>query len=130
MVQSPSIQTTVFITLFLTGYLIGLLRNAAKHKIDLYDLILLLSVAIVPSVFVFFPVFTDKLAKFLGVFFPFVILFGILLFIIFVYLYRLVVKINYHHNSIIALTQEFSLLRQKSKKKSEKETIPDKFLAG
>ncbi len=113
MVQSPTIQTTIFISLFLIGYLFGLLRNATKHTIDLYDLILLVSVAIVPSVFVFFPEFTDKLSKFLGVLFPFVVLFGLLFFIVFVYLYRLVVKTNHHKFSINTITQELSILRHK-----------------
>ncbi len=113
MVQSPTIQTTIFISLFLIGYLFGLLRNAAKYTIDLYDLILLVSVAIVPSVFVFFPEFTDNLTKFLGVLFPFVVLFGLLFFITFVYLFRLVIKTNNHKYSINILTQELSILRHK-----------------
>ena len=113
MVQLPTIQTTIFISLFLIGYLFWLLRNAARDTIDLYDLILLVSVAIAPSVFVFFPELAGNLAKFFGVLFPFVVLFGLLFFIVFVYLYRLVKKTNDHKSSINILTQELSILRHK-----------------
>ncbi len=111
--QPTSLQTIIFLSLFLIGYLFVLLKNAHKYKIDLYDLLLLLTVAVIPSIFAFFPKFSQQLAQLFGVLFPFVVLFGALFFIVFVYLYRLVIKINSQNQNIIMLTQELSLLRQK-----------------
>lgn len=108
----PTVQTIVFVSLFLVLYLVILLKNAIRSTIDFYDLLMLSSVAIVPSVFVFFPSLAGYLAHLAGVEFPFVLLFGGLFLIVFVYLYRLVIEINHHHGRITVLIQELSLLRQ------------------
>lgn len=109
----PSLQTVVFISVFLLVYLVVLLKNAIKNTIDLYDLLILSSIAIAPSIFVFFPNIVVRIARLVGVTFPFLLLFGFLFFIVFVYLYRIVVKINNHNNMNKLLVQELSLLRQK-----------------
>ncbi|MBM4140176.1 MAG: DUF2304 domain-containing protein [Nitrospira sp.] len=119
----PTIQTVIFVTIFLIVYLVALVKNTIKNSIDFYDLILLSSVAVIPSIFVFFPKLVVSLARIVGVEFPFLLLFGSLFFIVFVYLYRLVIKINQHHNRIILLIQEFSLLIEKLQKK--KANVPE-----
>ena len=115
----PSIHTIIFISLFLIVYIILLLKNTIKSDIDFYDLLLLSSVAILPSIFVFFPRFVVWLAKLVGVEFPFLLLFGSLFLFVFTYLYRLVIKINQLHHQNILLIQELSLLRQELFKKKE-----------
>ncbi|HAW49543.1 TPA: DUF2304 domain-containing protein [bacterium] len=117
----PTIQTTIFISLFLVVYLVVLLKNTIKNAIDLYDFLLLSSVAIIPSIFVLFPKFSEFLARLFGVAFPFVVLFSLLLLIIFVYLYRLVVKINNLNNKNILLIQELALLSKKILEKKNNE---------
>jgi len=111
MEYQPTLHTIIFITLFLIGYLFGILRRVTRHAIDFYDLLLLMSIAIIPSSFVFFPKLADDLARLFGVSFPFVVLFGMLFFIVFVYLYRLVIRSYDNDQRIILLLQELSLLR-------------------
>lgn len=122
----PSIHTIIFISLFLIVYIILLLKNTIKNDIDFYDLLLLSSVAILPSIFVFFPKFVVWLAKLVGVEFPFLLLFGFLFLLVFIYLYRLVIKINQHHHQNILLIQELSLLRQELFKRKEDKTRQEK----
>jgi hypothetical protein len=107
----PTLQTTLFLLVFLVTYLVLLLKNANRNTIDLYDMLLLSSIAIVPVLFAFFPKLTIYITKLVGVGFPFLLLFGSLFFIVFVYLYRLVIKINQHHKKNILLIQELSLLK-------------------
>lgn len=117
MTYQPTIQTTIFVSFFLIVYLIYLIRKAVKNDIDLYDLLLLSTVAIVPAIFVFFPNLGVKIALLIGVGFGFFILFGLLFLIIFIYLYRLVLRSNRNHKMIVLLIQEISLLKETLKEK-------------
>ncbi len=117
--QLPTIQTTIFVSLFLVIYLIYLMRKAIKNDIDLYDLLLLSTVAIIPTIFVFFPKLVIKFASLIGVGIPFVILFGILFLIIFIALYQLILRVNHNHKMIVLLIQELSLLKGISRRKEE-----------
>lgn len=117
MEYQPTFQTVIFISLFLIIYLIALLKNTIRSSIDFYDFLMLSSVAIIPSIFVFFPKFVVNVARLVGVEFPFELLFGSLFLIVFVYLYRLVIKMNHHNNRNNLLIQELSLLRQKLQQK-------------
>lgn len=121
MEYQPTIQTAVFILLFLVIYLVILVKNTIKNSIDLYDFFLLSSVAIVPSIFILFPKFSTLLARLIGVAFPFVLLFSLLFLIIFIYLYRLVIKINNLNNKNILLIQELALLSKKLLEKKNNE---------
>ena len=112
----PTIQTVIFATIFLIVYLVALIKNTIKNSIDFYDLILLSSVAVIPIIFVFFPKLVVCLARIVGVEFSFLLLFGSLFLIVFVYLHRLVIRINQNHNKIILLIQELSLLLEKIQK--------------
>ncbi len=116
MTYHPTPQTIIFVSFFLVTYLIYLIRKAVKNDIDLYDLLLLSTVAIVPALSVFFPNVAIKLASLIGVGFGFLILFGLLFLIIFIYLYRLVLRSNRNHRMIVLLIQEISLLKEASKK--------------
>lgn len=109
----PTTQTIVFIALFLIGYLSYLLRSTLKQKIDFYDFLILAAVGVLPSVFAFFPNITLQITHFIGVRFPFVVLFGCLFFVVFYYLYRLVIRINKLSQQERLLAQELALLREK-----------------
>jgi len=127
----PTTQTIIFLIIFLIGYLLILLRFSIRNYIDLYDFLMLSSLALVPSIFVFFPKFVVRLARLIGVEFPFLLLFGFLFLIVFVYLYRLVIRITDQNNKIALLVQELGLPRQKvegtkrSKDSSGKGNKPD-----
>ena len=113
MAYQPTIPTVIFISLFLLVYLVVLLKNTTRNTIDLYDFLILSSIAIVPAIFVFFPRVVVFLARLSGVEFPFVLLFGGLFLIVFTYFYRLIIEINHHRSRIVLLLQEVSILRQK-----------------
>ena len=115
MVYEPTVPTIIFISLFLIAYLVFLVRKAVGALIDLYDLVMLSAVAIFPALFVFFPKLMVRFTGLFGVKFPFLVLFGGLLLIVFLYLYRLIIKINDLTNRNSRLTQEVSLLIAKNK---------------
>lgn len=117
--KSPSPETLTFVLAFLVLYLFFLLKNTLRNKIDLFDLILLSTVALIPAGFVFFSDIAYKLADLIGVAFPFVLLFGSLFFLIFVCLYRLIKRINMLTYKNINLIQELSLLKNELDQKTE-----------
>lgn len=107
-----SIKTIALIVIFACGYMFLIIRKTAKSKLDLYDLVMLSAVAIVPSVFAIFPKFTIWLTNITGVGFPFVVMFGILLAILFLFIHRLTTKIHQLESDSRLLLQELSLLKQ------------------
>lgn len=107
-----SIKTIIIIILFASWYMFFIIRKTARGQLDLYDLVMLSAVAIIPSAFAIFPQFGNFLAVITGVLFPFVILFGILFAILFVFIHRLTVKIRILESDNRLLLQELSLLKQ------------------
>ncbi|MBF0289398.1 MAG: DUF2304 domain-containing protein [SAR324 cluster bacterium] len=112
MEYQPTLQTVIFLSLFIVIYLFVLMRNTIRNAIDLYDFLLLSAVAIIPLFYILTPKWVVFLAKFIGVSFSFLILFGSLFVITFVYLYRLNIKLNQQNQKIILLVQEVGLLRE------------------
>ncbi|MBM62047.1 MAG: hypothetical protein CL484_03750 [Acidobacteria bacterium] len=108
----PTIQTIAFVILFLILYVTLMIKRAAKNKIDIYDLAMLCAVVIVPSFFVVFSGTVHRISHFLGVAFPFVLLFGVLFVIVFLYLYKVIVNANDIAKKSVFLVQELSLLRE------------------
>jgi hypothetical protein len=106
-----SLQTVLIVSLFALCYLYFTARETAKHKLDIYDLIMLSAVAIIPLVFVLFPMFSDWVAKVSGVAFPFVVMFGLLFAILFIFIHRLTAKIHQLECCNRLLIQEVSLMR-------------------
>lgn len=109
----PKLTLIVFLAFFMLIYISVLVSKAIKNSIDLYDFILLSTLALIPFSFVVFPCFYDRLAVLIGIAFPFLLLFGSLLLVVFIYLYRLVIKANSEERSITKLVQEIALLKQK-----------------
>ena len=107
-----AIKTIILIALFAFGYLFFIIRKTARHQLDIYDLVMLSTVAIVPIVFVAFPAFAYWLANIAGVEFPFVVMFGMLFAILFILIHRLTVKIHRLESDSRLLVQELSLLQQ------------------
>lgn len=107
-----NIKTTVIVLLFAGWYIYFVVRKAALHKIDFYDVMMLSTVAVIPAFFVVFPDVTYVLAKITGVAYPFVIMFGMLLALLFIFIHRLTRRLHYIENNNRLLFQEISLLRQ------------------
>ena len=107
-----SLQTIILVAVFAFGYLFFITRKTARQQLDLYDLIMLSTVAIVPGIFVAFPTIAFWLSNIAGVQFPFVVLFGILFVFLFVFVYRLTIKLHILEADNRLLIQEISLLKQ------------------
>lgn len=107
-----AIKTVILIALFAIGYMFFIIRKTACRQLDIYDLVMLSTVAIVPIVFVAFPQFAYWLANIAGVEFPFVVMFGMLFAILFIFIHRLTIKIHRLESDNRLLVQELSLLRQ------------------
>ena len=121
--NTVAIKTVIFITIFANGYLFFIIRKTARRQLDIYDLVMLSTVAIIPIVFVAFPRFSYLLADVAGVGFPFVVMFGMLFAILFTFIHRLTVKIHCLELDSRMLIQELSLLRQKSDPVGENKNI-------
>lgn len=106
-------QTLMFVAIFACGYLFFTIRKTARQQLDIYDLVMLSAVAIVPGIFVAFPEVAYWFANIAGVEFPFVVMFGMLFAILFVFIHRLTVKLHRLESDNRLLIQETSLLKQK-----------------
>jgi hypothetical protein len=107
-----AIKTVLLIVFFAVGYMFFIIRKTARRQLDLYDLVMLSTVAILPIVFVAFPQIAYWLANIAGVEFPFVVMFGMLFGILFIFIHRLTVKIHRLESDSRLLVQELSLLKQ------------------
>ena len=102
----------MFVAIFAFGYLLFTIRKTARQQLDIYDLVMLSAVAIVPGIFVAFPEIAYWFATIVGVEFPFVVMFGLLFAILFIFVHRLTVKLHRLESDNRLLIQETSLLKQ------------------
>ena len=109
---SISFKTIAFVAIFALGYLFFTTRKTARQQLDLYDLVMLSAVAIVPFVFVAVPGVAYWLSDIAGVEFPFVVMFGILFAILFVFVHRLTAALHRLESDNRQLIQEIGLLKQ------------------
>lgn len=118
-----SSNTYLFVVLFSVVYLAFITVKTARQQLDLYDFLMLSMVAVVPAAFVLWPNIAGWVAEVAGVAFPFVVMFGSLFFILFLFMHRLTVKVHKLERDNRVLIQEAALLRQEldSKGKSTKE---------
>jgi len=107
-----SINTYLFIAFFVVAYLIFVIRKTARQQMDLYDFVMLSMVAVIPAVFTFLPNFADWVASLFGVAFPFIVMFGALFLILFLFVHRLTIKVHTLERDNRLLIQEVSLLQQ------------------
>jgi Uncharacterized conserved protein (DUF2304). len=104
-------HTMAIVVVFALSYLYFTARKTARLQIDIYDLVMLSAVAIIPSIFVLLPDLGEYLSRLSGVAFPFVIMFGALFAILFIFVHRLTAKVHRLENDNRALIQELSLLK-------------------
>ncbi|MBT8582105.1 DUF2304 family protein [Polynucleobacter paneuropaeus] len=105
------LSTAILVSIFAVFYLYFTIRETARRRLDLYDLIMLSTVAIIPCIFVLFPAFAERIAIISGVAFPFVVMFGLLLVILFLLIHRLTAKIHKLECSNRLLVQEISIIK-------------------
>ena len=117
-------KTTILVVVFGVIYLLYTARKTARQQLDLYDFAMLSTVAIVPAVFVLRPELAYWLAGIAGVEFPFVIMFGMLFAILFVFIHRLTVKLHHLERINRLLVQEISLLHTSGQKRTGSEPVP------
>jgi hypothetical protein len=107
----PTLHSVVLVGLFAVLYLAVIGRKTVRGKLDLYDLCMLSMVAVVPALFTFFPAFAGAMAEVAGVAFPFVVMFGLLLAVLFTLVHRLTGQMHRVEEQNCALIQEVSLLQ-------------------
>ena len=128
--HNVNLATVVIITIFSFCYLFITAWQTAKQKLDIYDLFMLSMVAVIPLAFVLFPELTFSLTRMMGVTFPFVLMFGILLVTLFANIHRFSTKIHLLEKDNRLLIQEVSLLKARIDSKKipihEGSPTPDK----
>ena len=118
--DSISIQTVFVVIFFSLAYTIVIIRKTALQQVDIHDLVMLSSVVIIPSVFVGFPNVALWFAEFAGVEFPFVVMFGMLIAVLFIFVHRLTVKLHRVEKDNRLLIQEICILRESLEYLSDK----------
>jgi hypothetical protein len=108
---TPNPQTILVVGFFAFIYLLAILRKTARQELDLYDFFMLSMVALLPALFTFVPAFALWIARLSGVVFPFVIMFGALLAVLFILVHRLTSKVHKLERQSRLLVQEISLVR-------------------
>ncbi len=111
MLYQPNVQTVIFVVLFLVVYEVALIFKTLKHAIDLYDFLFFSSLALAPAFVVVFPGVSSRLAQWAGVRFPMVLLFGGLFLLVFLYLYRILIRLREQERRLTRLAQELALSR-------------------
>ena len=106
----PTMHTVVVIVVFSIVYLLIVLRRTLRGEFDLYDLIMLSMVAIVPFIFVVFPSLANYASRVTGVVFPFIIMFATLFLVVFVFMHRVTARLHKLERQNCTLLQELSLL--------------------
>lgn len=120
--HTHKITTQIFVAVFILLYITHLILKIRKNGLDLYDFLFLLAIAIIPGVFVFMPEMVLELSQALGVEFPFVIMFALLILILFVQIHRMLIEAHRDQSRIIHLAQRLAYLEHKmeeSKSRSE-----------
>ena len=119
----PHTATVLVISAFAVVYMLILLRKTLQGKFDLYDFLMLSMVAIIPAGFALFPRLTYWLTQLSGVGFPFVLMFGVLFLVVFVFLHNMTARLHKLERQNGVLIQEQSLLllelRTKENNRSE-----------
>jgi hypothetical protein len=113
----PSAETVVIISGFAFIYMLVLLRKTLQGKFDLYDFLMLSMVAILPAGFALFPRLAYLVSHLTGVVFPFVVMFGALFLVIFVFMHNMTERLHKLERQNWTLIQEQSLLALELRRK-------------
>ena len=109
----PSWQLVLAIVLFAACYLTYVTRKLLRGRIDLYDFIMLSTLAGIPALFVLWPGFTMFVARAFGIELPLAVMFGALFLVAFLLIHQLISKVHKLEAQSRRLVQELSLLRAK-----------------
>jgi hypothetical protein len=113
----PNTATVLVISAFAVVYMLILLRKTFQGRFDLYDFLMLSMVAIIPAGFALFPRLTYWLTQLSGVGFPFVVMFGALFLIVFIFMHNMTARLRKLERQNGMLIQEQGLLSLKLKTK-------------
>ncbi len=114
---TPSAVTVAIISGFALIYMLVLLRKTLQGKFDLYDFLVLSMVAILPAGFALFPRLAYLISHLTGVVFPFVVMFGALFLVVFVFMHNITERLHKLERQNWALVQEQSLLALELKRR-------------
>ncbi len=103
-----------------------LLRKTLQGKFDLHDFLMLSMVAIIPAGFALFPRLTYWLTQISGVGFPFVLMFGVLFLVVFIFMHNMTARLHKLERQNGALIQEHSLLALELKAKENNRSEDNK----
>ena len=107
----PSTSTKLVVAGFSLIYLAFLFNRTIRGKLDLYNLFFLSLIAILPFLVVFFSEQAQWISDRVGVKFPFVLLFSLLLLIVFIFMHRLTVRMHRLETDSRSIIQELGYLR-------------------
>lgn len=108
--MTPSTQLFAIILIFGAAYTYHVVQKLRCREVDLYDFVLLLSVAAIPLLFAGWPNFTTFVGEVFGVALPLTVMFGLLFVSVFVILHRSLSRIHRLETRVIALAQEIALI--------------------
>ena len=122
----PNTATVLVISAFAVVYMLILLRKTLQGKFDLYDFLMLSMVAIIPAGFALFPRLTYWLTQLSGVGFPFVLMFGVLFLVVFVFLHNMTARLHKleRQNGVLIQEQSLLLLELKTRENNRSENKP------
>jgi hypothetical protein len=122
----PNTATVLVISAFAVVYMLILLRKTLQGKFDLYDFLMLSMVAIIPAGFALFPRLTYWLTQLSGVGFPFVLMFGVLFLVVFVFLHNMTARLHKleRQNGVLIQEQSLLLLELKTRENNRTENKP------
>lgn len=108
--MSASTQLLAFILVFGVAYTYHVVQKLRCREVDLYDFVLLLSVAAIPLLFAGWPNFTAFVGEIFGVALPLTVMFGLLFVSVFIILHRSLSRIHRLETRVVALAQEIVLI--------------------
>jgi hypothetical protein len=108
--MTPSTHLFAIILIFGLAYTYHVVQKLRCRDVDLYDFVLLLSVAAIPLLFVGWPRFTAFVGEVFGVALPLTVMFGLLFVSVFIILHRSLSRIHRLEMQVTALTQEVALV--------------------
>jgi hypothetical protein len=111
--STPTPQLVFILVLFAGAYCTYAVRKLRRRAVDLYDLPLLLALAIVPLLFAIWPPLTDFVRDFFGVALPLTVMFGLLFVAAFLIMHRLISRVHNLEVRVIRSVQEIGLLEER-----------------
>jgi len=101
-----SSNTIVVLVLFLIVYEYSLLKRVSRSSLGLFDFCILSSIAVLPVFFAFFPSIVLWVTHVIGIGFPFLLLFGGLFLVVFIFMFRVILRLNKLEKKLTQFAQE------------------------